>query len=126
MLTVFWLISPTEKTAWRIDRDWLIEILKRDWPGISVSGPDPGLATRDVIWEVRASDGTLEGSQDREGRAQYLDGPTAIVSRYAAWLRAQVSRDHALSLYDEGYNTLVPLIAGISVDEVEARIGGAR
>lgn len=119
---MFYIVSPPDQTDWHIDRDELIELLRRDWPHMTISWPHQSLAARDVIWVLSDSEGDLEGSQDREGKAQYLDGPLTAIARYAAWWRGQVSADQPLILYDESYTTVVPLEAGITPDTVLDRL----
>ena len=117
-----WIVSPPAATDWKLARDALIEALMRDWPGVDVSGPDPELPTEDVVWSIRDELGVLEGSQDREGTGQYLDGPIQLVMNYVVWLRGIVPTTVDLVLYDDMYSTAAALVPGMSGADVMAAL----
>jgi len=118
---MFYVLSPPDRTNWQFDRERLITLLQRDWPGIAVGGPQ-AQADRDVVWTYRDRDGELEGSQDRAGQAHYLEGPLPLVARFAAWWRKQVPADQPLILYDEGYSTVIPLPLTIDQQQILQRL----
>ena len=64
---------------------------------------------RDVVWEYNRSDSYIEGSQDRAGQTQYLDGTPDMLAKYAVWWRRQVDPKQDLIFYNDGYTVVVPL-----------------
>jgi hypothetical protein len=120
---VIWLLTPPEETDWHVTRDELTELLRRDWPGAEVRITDYNApSARDVVWRLQVSGGELEGSQDRAGQAQYLDGPIGAVARFTAWLRRQVPSTQPLILCDESYSTVVNIQPNVSDREILAAI----
>jgi hypothetical protein len=120
---VKWLLSPPEETDWHVTRDELTELLRRDWPGAEVRiADDNARSTRDVVWRLQVSGGELEGSQDRAGQAQYLDGPIDTVARFTAWWRRQVPSTQPLILCDETYSTVVNIQPNMSDREILAAL----
>lgn len=118
---MFYVISPPEATDWSVDQQTVVGLLQRGWPGIAVE-VDGGLPTRDVVWQITLPEGELEGSQDREGQAHYLNGPIETLARYAAWWRAQVPPTQPLVLYDETYTTVVPVNPGMTAEDILAAL----
>jgi hypothetical protein len=118
---MFYVVSAPDRTDYQFERGRLITLLQRDWPGIVVGGPR-GQADRDVVWTYRDPDGEIDGSQNRAGQAQYLEGPLPLVARFAAWLRHQVPAEQALMLYDESYSTLIPLSPHIDEHQILQRL----
>ena len=119
---MFYVISPPEASDWLVDRDVLVQWLEQGWPGVVIEF-DSCLPTRDVVWRIAMPEGEFEGSQDREGEAQYLDGPIATVVRYARWWREQVPESQALVLYDETYSTVIPLDPGVAEEDLLVALG---
>lgn len=114
---MFYVISAPVASDLLVERDTLVQWLAQGWPGVVIEF-DRSLPTRDVVWRIAMPEGELEGSQDREGEAQYLDGPIATVVRYAQWLRQQVPESQALVLYDETYSTVIPLDPGTAEEDL--------
>lgn len=114
---MFYVISPPGASDWSVDRDVLVQLLEQSWPDIAVE-LDSSLPTRDVAWRIAMPEGDLEGSQDREGQAQYLNGPVASLASYARWWRQQVPDAQALVLYDESYSSVVPLDPGVEEEDL--------
>ena len=121
---MFYVVSPPDRTDWQFERGSLITMLQRDWPGIVVSGPR-AQADRDVVWTYRDQAGEIEGSQNRAGQAQYLEGPLPLVARFAAWLRRQVPAEQPLMLYDESYSTVIPLSPHIDDQQILRQLSSA-
>ena len=120
---MFYVVSPPDRTDYQFERGRLITLLQRDWPGIVVGGPRDQ-ADRDVVWTYRDPDGEIDGSQNRAGQAQYLEGPLPLVARFAAWLRRQVPAEQPLMLYDESYSTVIPLAPHIDEQQILQRLSG--
>jgi len=121
---MFYVICPPRRTDWHFDRELLIERLIADWPGVQIGGPEAALSSRDVVWSYSSDAGVLEGSQDRAGRAHYLDGPVSLVARYAAWWRGQVPPDQPLMLCDDGYNVRVNLDPDVTPERISEQLQG--
>ena len=86
-----WIVSPPERTDWRLDRAELVTLLSRDWPTAQIiDREEPRFQTEDLVWMIQGADGDLEGSLDVDGNGIYLDGPFGTVSSLAAWLRTVV------------------------------------
>ncbi|HTD57682.1 MAG TPA: hypothetical protein VK672_02205 [Solirubrobacteraceae bacterium] len=122
---MFYVISPPDHSDWQFPRDRLIERLQHDWAGATIRGPDGNEATRDVVWSYASPEGQLEGSQDRAGRVQYLNGPVSLIAEYALWWRHQVAEEQPLILYDESYTTVIPLTEGLSKEQVISALQGS-
>jgi hypothetical protein len=118
---MLYVVSPPDRTDWQFERGSLITLLQRDWPGIVVGGPRDE-ADRDVVWTYRDPYGEIDGSQNRAGQAQYLEGPLPLVARFAAWLRRQVPAEQPLMLYDESYSTVIPLSPQIDEHQILERL----
>jgi hypothetical protein len=118
---LFYVISPSEETSWSVDRTTLTLLLEEHWPGATVEldGRQP---TREVVWQIPMPEGDLDGSQDREGQAQYLTGLPVTLARYAHWWRQQVPPAQSLVLYDEAYSTVLPLDPGVTEHELLERL----
>ena len=120
---MFYVVTPPAETEWRVPREELAAMLRRAWPDVEVWLTEAGAPdARDVVWRIRLGATELEGSQDRAGQAQYLDGPPEAVARFAAWWRRQVPEEQALILCDESYATVVTLEPRISEDQLIASL----
>lgn len=112
-------MSPPGETDWRVSRDELAAMLKREWPSAEVKLTDPSApSARDVVWHLQFSDGELDGSQDRAGQAHYLEGPLTAIARFASWWRSRVPACQPLILYDESCSTTVNLVPGITEQDI--------
>lgn len=119
---MFYVVSPPDKTAWSFESARLKKLLERDWPGVEVASKGGLHPALEVTWRVHKNGDELDGSQDRAGQAQYLEGPLELIAKYAAWLRAHVDASQPLVLYDESYTKVVPLTPGIREDELLERL----
>ena len=119
------LISPPTQPEWHADRGELIDLLRRDWPGIEVGSPITSSPVKDVVWKIVGDSGTLDGWQDVQGECQYLDGPLDMIARYAAWWRQHVPADQDLILYGQSYTEVIPLMSGMREEDVSRALGEA-
>ena len=111
---MFYVISPPERTEWRLDQDVFVRSLLSDWPGITIHPPEPDSPTRSVVWSMEDPEGGskwLEGSLDREGQAHYLRGDLGLSAEFAQWLRREVDRKQPLVFSDEAFTHVISLTA---------------
>jgi len=118
------LISPLAATGWKVGRDELIELLKRDWSVIEIINPSSPTPDRELAWVLDTGVGRLEGEQQENGQAQVLSGGPQAIARYATWWRTQVASDQELALYDETFSTVISLEQPLPEDEIARLLAG--
>jgi hypothetical protein len=119
------LVSPSRETEWTISPDEFVERLRARWPEAQVEMADP-----DSLAALAFTIG-FEGSYDLDGRLMSdgqvvgLDGGLEESAHVAAWVRDIVQPEQELVFWDQGYNFHVPLVSGITPQEIVEAVEAA-
>lgn len=131
-----YLITPPEKTDWKINQSDFVNNLFREWPDIQIrqmTNPDDYY---EFEWFTKVSGKALrlDGALHRDGRGVSLEGYLEDCAKFAIWFRSFVPKSQKLIFYDQGYNYYIELEEGITEAEILAafestnleRVGGAK
>lgn len=122
---MFYMITPPNETEWCVSRAELLSLLRRNWPESETRvRDDPLLPAGDVEWKIVVDGQELEGSQDRSGQTQYLNGAIQVVASYALWWRQQVPPTQELIICDEAYSSVLTLSNDVSEAEIVSAFDG--
>jgi len=118
------LVSPSRETEWSVAPDEFVERLRARWPDAEVEWAEPeSLAA--LAFTIGFEGGhDLDGRLMSDGQVVGLDGGLEESAHVAAWVRDIVGPEQELVFWDQGYGFHVPLVSGITsqeiVDAVEA------
>jgi hypothetical protein len=119
-----WLVSPLKTADWRVDPIVFTQQLLKDWPCATLGGPlhkedEPGR----VGWIYPDGAYELWGVLTQaSGSGLQFEGRWHLVFDFAAWFR-RIAPPGELAVYDDSFNTVVPLTDGITADEILEQSG---
>lgn len=101
-----YLITPLESTNWKINQNFLIESLKKQWLNIevkTVTNPDDYYI---IEWAIALKEnrGILEGALHKDLQGISLDGHIEDCATFAVWFRSLVPESQKLLFYDQNFN----------------------
>jgi len=114
-----YFISLVERDLWRIGPRELVEALKRQWPAVRIVSDLP-TDYQLVSFELDLEHATADVYLQAGGDCVVIDGDLDDVASFALWMRALVPENVPLLLWDEGYNSHIPVTPSSRVEELTA------
>jgi hypothetical protein len=115
-----YLITPPEKTDWKINQSHLVDNLVQQWSDIEIQKVNNSDDYYVLEWciEMPGSGQRLDGALHRDEQGISLDGYLEDCVRFAVWFRYLVPERQKLVFYDQGYNSSIELHVATTESEI--------